>query len=596
MRRSILFIVAIALLTSGLSYSIERGIKVQARLPSSGEMITLYDQSWAVIIGINRYEKWPSLQYAVNDAKAVRDKLLSLGFPEENILFLTDEEATKVAIERVLGDRLRRNVGKDDRVFIYFAGHGQTEDLPGNKQEGYIVPVDGDKSDLFSTCISMTTVRQFSERMAAKHVFYAIDACYSGLALVRAGELDPKDREYLQKVARYPSRQLVTAGSAGEQVMEQGGHGAFTRSLLIALGGSADKFPPYGVLTGSELGNYLKPVVSVETNNAQTPQFGRLSAGEGEFMFVLQEGLTEAVSEAERAKAEAEAAKRETERLRQQVEAERARKETEAAKAEAERLRRELARMKEGGDRVKESDDRVSAPSGGEITVTLPGGATMEMIWIPSGSFTMGSPDSDGMAYEGEKPQHKVTISEGFYLGKYEITEGQWASVMGGAAGQPDHPKAEISWDDVQEFIGKLNQAEGSEVYRLPTEAEWEYACRAGTNSRWSFGDSEGQLGSYAWYGENSGYEAHTVGTKLPNGWGLYDMHGNVWEWVHDRYGSYTSGSQADPTGAASGSNRVLRGGGFYYSAQDARSADRGSNSPGFRGSNLGARLLRQGR
>ena len=296
-------------------YTETRGIKVVTRTPD-GKVLKLYDNSWAVVIGINRYQKWPSLQYALNDAKAVRDKLVTLGFPKENIIVLTDAQATKDRIEQVLGDELPRKTGKNDRVFIYFAGHGQTEDLPGGKQEGYIVPVDGDQSNPFSTSISMTTVRQFSERMAAKHVFYAIDACYSGLALVRAGELNPKDRQYLQKVARFPARQLVTAGSAGEQVIEQGGHGAFTRTRLIALDGSADKFPPFGVLTGSELGNYLKPVVSVETNNAQTPQFGRLSAGEGEFMFVLEGGITEQVSAAEQAKAEAEAAKQEVERLR----------------------------------------------------------------------------------------------------------------------------------------------------------------------------------------------------------------------------------------------------------------------------------------
>jgi hypothetical protein len=260
--------------------------KVTARTPE-GAMLNLYDNSWAVIIGINEYQKWPSLQYAVNDARAVRDKLISLGFPTENITYLTDGRATKDRIEAVLGDDLRRRMEKNDRVFIYFAGHGQTENLPGGNQEGYIIPVDGDKVKLFSTCISMTSVRQFSQRMPAKHVFYAIDACYSGLALMRAGELDPQDRQYLNKVARFPSRQLVTAGSAGEQVIERGGHGAFTSALLIALDGSADKFPPFGVLTGSELGNYLKPVVSVETNNNQTPQFGRLAAGEGEFMFVL---------------------------------------------------------------------------------------------------------------------------------------------------------------------------------------------------------------------------------------------------------------------------------------------------------------------
>jgi uncharacterized caspase-like protein len=326
-----------------------RGLKVITRTPD-GEVLELYDNSWAVVVGIDDYQKWPPLHYAVNDARDVRDRLMKLGFPKENIMFLTDKMATKDQIELVLGDELRRKVGPNDRVFIYFAGHGQTEELPGGKQEGYIVPVDGDKSNLFSTCVSMASVRMFSERMSAKHVFYVIDACYSGLALMRGGELNPQDQQYLRKVARFPARQLVTAGSAGEQVIEQSGHGAFTRALLVALEGSADKVPPYGVLTGSEIGNYLQPVVSVETNNAQTPQFGRLAAGEGEFIFLLEGGISEQVSEQEQITARTAAAKREADRLRLQVQNEKSRIETKKAEAEAEQLRAQLAELRDSSE------------------------------------------------------------------------------------------------------------------------------------------------------------------------------------------------------------------------------------------------------
>ena len=228
-----------------------------------------------------------------------------------------------------------------------------------------------------------------------------------------------------------------------------------------------------------------------------------------------------------------------------------------------------------------------------EIEVSLPGGATMWMVWIEPGTFAMGSPDTEPGRVLDEGPQHEVTITRGFYLGKYEVTEGQWVSVMGGTATNPTLPKVNISWDDVQAFIAAL-AAQGLTGFRFPTEAEWEYACRSGTTTRWSFGDDENQVGLYAWCDTNSGHQAHEVGTKLPNPWGLYGMHGNVWEWVQDWHGSYSSDSQTDPTGPSTGSNRVYRGGSFLNPAQYVRSAYRSGNNPGARYYVFGARLLRQ--
>jgi formylglycine-generating enzyme required for sulfatase activity len=241
---------------------------------------------------------------------------------------------------------------------------------------------------------------------------------------------------------------------------------------------------------------------------------------------------------------------------------------------------------------------------GDELTVDLPGGAQMTFVWIEPGMFPMGSPVSEPGRYDREGPQHEVTISRGFYLGKTEITQGQWEAVMGTTpwSGQdyvqsnPNHPAAYISWDDMQFFIGKLNAA-GEEIYRLPSESEWEYACRAGTDTRWSFGDAESQLGDFAWYRDNA-WDAdlqygQPVGTKLPNPWGLYDMHGNILEWCQDWYGDYSSSAQADPTGPETGTYRVLRGGYFYYFARSTRPAYRISSLPDFRDYYIGARLLR---
>ena len=243
---------------------------------------------------------------------------------------------------------------------------------------------------------------------------------------------------------------------------------------------------------------------------------------------------------------------------------------------------------------------------GQEHTFSLPGGAEMEFVWIEPGSFWMGSPGTEEGRSSNEGPEHKVEISTGFWLGRYEITQGQWEAVMetrpwsneSYVQANPSHPAVYISWYDVHEFIGLLNDAAGDSLYRLPSEAEWEYACRAGTSTRWSFGDDESELTDYAWYRANAwdaGEQyAHAVGTKLPNPWGLYDMHGNVVEWVQDwGYRTYNNSRQVDPPGPDSGSYRVLRGGAFGGYARSVRSAYRDRISPGDRYGSIGVRLLR---
>jgi len=247
-----------------------------------------------------------------------------------------------------------------------------------------------------------------------------------------------------------------------------------------------------------------------------------------------------------------------------------------------------------------------SAPPGDDavgdsVVVALPGGsAYMTFVYVPPGTFTMGSPPQETDRWEDEGPQHEVTISKGFYLGKCEVTKGQWEAVMhSNPSFHYEHsaacPVEYVSWDHTQEFIEKLNQAVGSEVYRLPTEAEWEYACRAGSANRWSYGNNEGDLVDYAWYrGNYSSDGTKEVGTKKPNPWGLYDMHGNVQEWCQDWYGPYSHEPQTDPTGALSGSWRVCRGGYYGSYLWAMSSAKRWSLSPDDYRPTVGFRVLRQ--
>lgn len=216
------------------------------------------------------------------------------------------------------------------------------------------------------------------------------------------------------------------------------------------------------------------------------------------------------------------------------------------------------------------------------------GHLAIEMVLIPGGTFRMGSDSGEGD--DDEQPVHTVTISA-FNIGKTEVTQGQWLAVMGSNPSYfkkgDNYPVEQVSWGDCQEFIRKLNEQTGKS-YRLPTEAEWEYACRAGTT-----GDCYGEIDSIAWYIGNSGSSTHPVGQKQANGFGLYDMLGNVWEWCSDWGGTYTAGNQIDPTDPdpALGRFRVCRGGGWYIDAGCVRSANRNSYFPGYCSSGLGFRL-----
>ncbi len=213
----------------------------------------------------------------------------------------------------------------------------------------------------------------------------------------------------------------------------------------------------------------------------------------------------------------------------------------------------------------------------------------IDMIRIMPGRFWMGSPDDETNRLENEK-RHRVQITKSFFLGKYEITQAQWGEVMNDApsrhAGCPDCPVDSVSWEDSQNFIRKLNRMKLGYEFRLPTEAEWEYACRAGS------GDSRyGKIDRIAWYRGNSDNKTHRAGLKKPNAWGFYDMLGNVWEWCNDWYGEYPQRNVADPTGPARGTARVLRGGSFWNLEMYVRAANRYWEDPEKRNRTDGMRL-----
>jgi len=226
-----------------------------------------------------------------------------------------------------------------------------------------------------------------------------------------------------------------------------------------------------------------------------------------------------------------------------------------------------------------------------------------EMVFVAGGRFTMGCQDSrrDGECYSSEQPSHEVTLRD-FYIGKYEVTQAEWRRVMGSDpsynSGCDQCPVEQVSWDDVQTFIKKLNAQTGKK-YRLPTEAEWEYAARGGSKTNGYLYSGSNNIADVAWYDQNykngntfgSNKTTRPVGTRVANELGIHDMSGNVYEWCSDWYGAYTSGSQTNPTGPTSGSSRVVRGGSWYFSTRIVRVSVRGYGDPAVRDLNVGFRV-----
>ena len=245
-----------------------------------------------------------------------------------------------------------------------------------------------------------------------------------------------------------------------------------------------------------------------------------------------------------------------------------------------------------GGGKAAAAGPKCKPKTGDVKVMTLPGGATIEMIWCAPGSFMMGSPLDEAGRFEDE-PIHPVTLTKGFWLGKYEVTQAQWESVMSENRSRfkgADRPVDNISWDDCKRFVSKVNVALGGKA-RMPTEAEWEYACRAGSSAPVS---GNGHLDDMAWYDNNSGSQTHSVGKNQPNAWGFFDMHGNVLEWCFDWF-SKPDGQAVDPKGPPVGSFKILRGGCWFFYERDCRSAYRLKREPGIRNSIYGFRLACSG-
>ena len=249
----------------------------------------VYDDSWALVVGINNYKNVPNLNYAVEDALAIKNMLINkYGFSRKNVRYLLDQEATQSNIKKELSN-LMKSAGENDRVVFYFAGHGETETLGLEDGDiGFLIPSDGDTDDLYFSAIDMGELTRIANYSKAKHMLFLVDACYGGLAAMNTRSLSTNASNYLDKIIQENARQIITAGGKDEQVLEKDDwkHSAFTKNILSGLEKKKADRNDDGFITGSELGFYLQEKVSIDTDHFQTPQVKRLTTHEGEIIFL----------------------------------------------------------------------------------------------------------------------------------------------------------------------------------------------------------------------------------------------------------------------------------------------------------------------
>ena len=250
----------------------------------------IYNDSHALIIGINEYENTMSLNYAANDAKAIQSILINqFNFPKKNVSILLDEQATLNNIRKEFS-RISKYAKTNDRVLIYFAGHGQTMNLPGGGVKGYLLPYEADENELYLTSLAMNELEEISLMSKAKHILFLIDACYGGIATVAYRGLNVSETpNYINKITKNIGRQIITAGGKDERVIEKAkwGHSAFTKNILNALKFGNGDLNNDNFITANELAIYISDKVTIDSDNQQTPQYTRMTTDEGEFVFMI---------------------------------------------------------------------------------------------------------------------------------------------------------------------------------------------------------------------------------------------------------------------------------------------------------------------
>ena len=529
------------------SAAAERAIGV-AEAPKQGTG----GRRWAVIIGVNNYLHVPHLRYAVADAKLLCKTLRErAGFDTSRVLLLTDDQPQlkDKPIRSNILDQLATFLefpAEDDTVVVFFSGHGFKDE----KGSGYLAPQDAKKTSLALTCVPIAEVKRLIGACKARQKVLILDTCHAGTAKGPAIEKDIAV-DAAKLVEQVAGKGFVTLASCGpDQESHESpklAHGVFTYCLAQGLEGKADRDRD-GWIDFDELYRYSWD----KTRLRVWEEFRR-----------KQEPLKDVRVQGVLVLAKAR-----------------------PGPPPPTPPRPAVARSRPARPLPPLNPPRPFTNSIG-----------MKLVHTKRGTFLMGSPAGEKGRDDDEGPTHRATISTGFYISVYEVTQGQYGQVMGTNPARfqmgQNYPVEQVSWHKAVEFCKKLSAMEGK-AYRLPTETEWEYACRAGSTTRFSFGDSDAKLGEYAWFWHESGKPTttHPVGQKRPNGWGVYDMHGSVWEWCQDGYGAYSAGTATDPCGSSTGDSRVVRGGSYLSQSRFCRSAVRFSLHPSSRNYQIGFRVV----
>jgi formylglycine-generating enzyme required for sulfatase activity len=545
-------------------------------------------ERYAFLVGVREYDpaELTSLRFTENDVTDLARTLKTVGYKEDNILLMTQTVGatkirmlpTSINIRKQLS-LLIRELQPDDTLLLAFSGHGlQFKD----KDDAFYCPADASVMDR-ETLISMNNVyEQLDTACRARTKILLLDACRND-PLANLGRSANAEIDLLggpQKIELPGSLTAFFSCSTGEVSYEHPDlkHGVFLNFVIEALGGKGD-FDHDGSVSLAELEQFsvkqTQRFVRVKLSRAQTPE--RRGAARG---LVTLARLPAPAS----------------------------------VPVSPPTVNTSTASTPVPSPLVSQTNTFHPTAETPTPTVTqrvnpntvevISNSVGMKLKLIPAGEYVMGSVIAEPGRVTDETP-HKVQITQAFYLQTTEVTQSQWESVTGtrpwsgqnSAVDGPDYPATYLSWTDAVDFCRQLSVLEGV-TYRLPTEAEWEYACRAGTQTTYSFGNNAAALSEYAWWGGNPDDDAdtaHRVGLKRPNRLGLYDMHGNVWEWCSDWYGEYEYGAATaiDPQGASVGRFRVYRGGKWQNSASSCRAADREKNPSAFRWNLLGLRVLR---
>ncbi|AKB48930.1 serine/threonine kinase [Methanosarcina sp. Kolksee] len=528
------------------------------------------EKKLGIVIGTDEYydSKIPNLRFAEKDAKEIRDILLDsdiCGFNE--VIECINKTRTQTFCEL---DQLLKKAESEDSFLIYFSGHGEPD-----SQHDLCLLFNNTRMDcLLPTSLNYSMIRKSIDASNCKKVVVILDCCYSGAASIKGNNL----KETFAK-ASGSGTVLLSASSEFDVAKEDEKleHGVFTHYLIEGLRSGSVGGDRNGDISLVDLYNYAHEKTTARYS--QTPYIK--VDGEGKFI-IGKNPLKVKEKEFIRKKNKLVKIRKELRPIVYDISMivlVNAYEKPEELTENDEEIRSSLEDLLAGRMSVKtyihtvqcyiENEDTeksyfLEKYREQEIPKTFISPSTeMEFLLILAGRFSMGSPSNEEGRYDNEGPVHKVTIKNPFYLGKYPVTQKQWKKIMDNNPSNfkgDDLPVESVSWNKVQEFIKRLNQTEETDMYRLPSEAEWEYTCRAGTTTRYSFGDDESELDDYCWYSSYSTYEeldknrdkvlkegkTHPVGQKKSNAWSLYDMHGNVWEWIQDRWHDNYEGAPSD--------------------------------------------------